>query len=75
EKTRAAAAALLEHREVCVGLRRERTAIYDRARLRAGNRFAGPAVVVEYSATTFVPPGWRGRVDAYENMVLEPEGK
>jgi len=70
EKTQATNAALLERREVYVGLRRQRTAIYDRARLRAGNRFAGPAVVVEYSATSFVPPGWKARVDAYENMVL-----
>ncbi|MBI3663741.1 MAG: hydantoinase/oxoprolinase family protein [Acidobacteria bacterium] len=64
-------AALVEPRPVMIARRRARTAIYDRARLRAGNRFAGPAVVVEYSATTFVPPGWRGRVDAYENMILE----
>jgi len=68
-------AALVEHRAVQVAGRSERTAIYDRAKLRAGNRFAGPAVVVEYSATTFVPPGWRARVDAYENILLEPKRK
>ncbi len=66
-------AALVERRSVQVAGRSERTAIYDRAKLRAGNRFAGPAVVVEYSATTFVPPGWRARVDAFENIDLEPE--
>jgi N-methylhydantoinase A len=70
-----ALAALVEHRAVQGAGRSERTAIYDRAKLRAGNRFAGPAVVVEYSATTFVPPGWRARVDAYENMLLEPVRK
>jgi N-methylhydantoinase A len=67
--------ALVERRAVQVAGRRERTAIYDRAKLRAGNRFAGPAVVVEYSATTFVPPRWRARVDSYENIVLEPARK
>ncbi len=66
-----ARAAIVEHREVHIEGRRQRTTIYDRARLRAGNRFAGPAVVVEYSATTYVPCGWRARVDAYENIVLE----
>ncbi|MCL6481458.1 MAG: hydantoinase/oxoprolinase family protein [Firmicutes bacterium] len=45
-------------------------AIYDRARLRAGHRFAGPALVTEYSATTFVPPGWQARVDGWENLRL-----
>ncbi|HSM62273.1 MAG TPA: hydantoinase/oxoprolinase family protein, partial [Longimicrobiales bacterium] len=27
--------------------------------LRAGHRLAGPLIVQEYSATTWVPPGWR----------------
>ncbi len=46
--------------------------VYDRAKLHAGNRFAGPAIVSEYSATTVVPPGWRARLDAYGNLILEP---
>ncbi len=76
-KSRAASAsardAIVEYRAVQVSKGQERTAIYDRGKLRAENRFAGPAIVVEYSATTFVPPGWSVRVDTYENMVLEPE--
>jgi N-methylhydantoinase A len=70
-----ARAARIEHRAVHVAGQRVRTAIYDREKLQAGNHFAGPAVVSEYSATTFVPPHWRARVDAYENIVLEPERK
>ncbi len=45
--------------------------VYDRARLRAGNRLRGPALVAEYSATTVLPPGWSLRVDARENLTLE----
>jgi N-methylhydantoinase A len=52
--------------------RRRPTPVYDRARLRAGNRLSGPAVVTEYSATTFVPPRWSGRVDRIGNLILEP---
>ena len=48
---------------------------YDRARLRAGNRLRGPAVVSEYGATTFLPPGWHARVDPFGNLLLEPEKK
>jgi len=51
--------------------RRLATDFYIRERLRPGARLRGPAVVAEYSATTVLPPGWRLRVDAYENMVLE----
>jgi N-methylhydantoinase A len=50
-----------------------RSLVYDRALLRAGNQFAGPAIVVEYSATTFLPPRCGLRVDAWENMVINVE--
>jgi N-methylhydantoinase A len=45
---------------------------YDRAKLTAGNRMSGPAIITEYSATTLIPPGWSGRVDTYGNILLEP---
>jgi N-methylhydantoinase A len=44
--------------------------IYDRASLSSGDQFAGPAVVVEYSATTFVPPGSNVVVDDLANLVI-----
>lgn len=42
-----------------------------RADLRAGHEVIGPALVLEYSATTWVPPGWTTRVDG--NGVLQLE--
>jgi N-methylhydantoinase A len=50
---------------------RHRLPVYRRERMRAGMKFAGPSIVTEYSATTFVPPGWAGRVDAAENLLLD----
>ena len=32
---------------------------------------AGPCLVIEYGATTYVPPGWRVRVDPRANLRLE----
>ncbi len=32
--------------------------VYDRAKLGAGDRFAGPAIVTQLDATTLVKPGW-----------------
>ncbi|HXC31400.1 MAG TPA: hydantoinase/oxoprolinase family protein, partial [Verrucomicrobiae bacterium] len=66
------AAALAGQSPVLFDGRRMRAGIYDRPRLRAGNRIPGPAVVTEYSATTLVPPGWSGRVDRIGNLILEP---
>ncbi len=51
--------------------RRLSAPVYDRALLRPGNAFTGPAVIVEYSATTVLPPGCRARVDRFTNIVLE----
>jgi N-methylhydantoinase A len=44
--------------------------VYAREALRAGNRIAGPALVAEMSATTFVAPEWEGRVDTQGNLLL-----
>jgi len=41
--------------------------------LLAGNVLRGPALVLQVDATTVVPPGWRGVVDAWGNLVLERE--
>jgi N-methylhydantoinase A len=65
----ARAAAIGVRRTVFAGHGRP-TPVYNRAKLRAGCRFAGPAIVTEYSATTVVPPGWRARVDTLQNLVL-----
>jgi len=45
--------------------------VYDRERLRPGNRIAGPAIVEQMDATTVILPGMAGRVEPYLNLVLE----
>ncbi len=67
-----AARAIVMKGSVIFSGRNSSTTIYDRSRLQAGNRIPGPAIVTEYSATTAIPPHWRGRVDAYGNIILEP---
>ena len=46
--------------------------LIDRAKLMPGDRFAGPAIVVELSATCFLPSGWTCEIDGYSNMLLRP---
>jgi N-methylhydantoinase A len=46
--------------------------IYDRARLRAGDRIPGPAIVVEMDSTTLVEPGHVATVDAVGNILINP---
>jgi N-methylhydantoinase A len=62
--------AIAKQKNVWFGNRFRQTPLYDRARLRAGMRFNGPAVVVEYSSTTVIPPDFACRVDNDLNLVL-----
>jgi 5-oxoprolinase (ATP-hydrolysing) len=44
---------------------------FDRARLRPGAAFTGPALVFESHSATYAAEGWRGRVEGAGNLVLE----
>ncbi len=45
--------------------------LYDRERLAAGNRIAGPAIVEQMDATTLIVPAATATVDRYLNLLLE----
>ncbi len=63
--------ALLESASVFFAGDRSETAIYRREALQSGDKFDGPAIVAEYSATTVIPPGCTVAVDVYKNLVVE----
>jgi len=46
--------------------------IYDRAKLKSGNKIAGPAVVMQMDTTTLILPGHSGEVDAVGNILIRP---
>jgi N-methylhydantoinase A len=46
--------------------------IYDRAKLRAGDRVVGPAVIVEMDSTTLVLPGCDALVDRFGTILINP---
>ncbi|HLI88581.1 MAG TPA: hydantoinase B/oxoprolinase family protein [Ktedonobacteraceae bacterium] len=45
--------------------------LYERERLRHGNRIAGPALLIQDDSTILLPPGWEGEVDARGNVVAQ----
>ncbi len=47
--------------------------VYDRARLKAGNRLAGPAIVMEMDSTTIILPKHHAKVDSLGNMLIYPD--
>ncbi len=49
------------------------TPLYERDRLRSGNRLDGPAIIEQYDTTALLPPGWIATVDRFTNLVIERE--
>jgi 5-oxoprolinase (ATP-hydrolysing) len=45
--------------------------VVDRRDLRTGEMLAGPALIVDASATTVVEPGWQATVDPHGNLILD----
>jgi N-methylhydantoinase A len=66
------AARLYDHK-VWMDGREQDAVIYDRAKLRSGDRIAGPAVITEMDSTTLVLSGHVADVDPYGNILITPE--
>jgi N-methylhydantoinase A len=47
--------------------------VYDRAKLKAGNKVRGPAIVMEMDSTTVILPKHTGTVDKYGNILIFPD--
>jgi N-methylhydantoinase A len=63
--------AILKKRTVYFDGRPYQAPVYDRSKLVPGDVFSGPAVVVEYSATSAIPPGCRAHTDEWKNLIIE----
>ena len=57
--------------EVDGAAERHLTPFYERERLRAGDRLAGPAIVEQYDTTTVIPPGLEAEIDRHGNIVID----
>ncbi|QSR86434.1 hydantoinase/oxoprolinase family protein [Candidatus Methylacidiphilum infernorum] len=62
--------AILDRRKVFFQKKEWLTPFYLREKLQGGNKLKGPAVIVEYSATTVVNPGYEASVDSFGNLLL-----
>lgn len=54
--------------------KRQKAEVYDRAKFKAGNRIAGPAIAVEMDSTTVILPEHEGEVDIFGNILIRPTG-
>jgi N-methylhydantoinase A len=63
--------ALLDVRNVIFDGKVFKTNIFDRERLKAGNRIEGSAIIVEYSSTTVIPPFAEMYINEYKHMIIK----
>jgi N-methylhydantoinase A len=66
------AAARIRYHEMWIDGGMKPGAVYDRGRLRAGDRIAGPAIVVEMDSTTLILPDCAATVDRFGNILINP---
>ncbi|HEX5461536.1 MAG TPA: hydantoinase/oxoprolinase family protein [Steroidobacteraceae bacterium] len=68
-----ARAAAIGRQQTYMEGRRQTAVVYERSRLRAGNRIAGPAIVLEMDSTTVILPRHHGSVDRFGNILIRPD--
>lgn len=66
-------AAKLRDHDVWMDGAERKAVIYDRAKLRAGDRIPGPAVITEMDSTTLVLLGHIATIDDFANILITPE--
>ncbi|TDJ60305.1 MAG: hydantoinase/oxoprolinase family protein [Proteobacteria bacterium] len=67
-----AAAAILTRTAVFMDGTDQDANIYDRSKLKSGNRIQGPAVITEMDSTTVILAGHVGEIDAFGNIIIRP---
>ena len=65
-------AAKLRDHEVWMDGATRPAVLYDRAKLRAGDRIPGPAVITEMDSTTLIHNGHTALVDGFGNLLINP---
>jgi N-methylhydantoinase A len=68
--TASAKAAKIRDHKIYMNGKMRAAIIYDRRKLKAGNKIAGPAIVCEMDSTTLIHDGCVGKVDAFGNILI-----
>lgn len=62
--------ALIKSKTVYFNGHPHETKLYSRDKLKPGHQIKGPAIIVEYSGTTAVPPNFVAKVDEWESLII-----
>jgi N-methylhydantoinase A/oxoprolinase/acetone carboxylase beta subunit len=62
--------AVLQKQNIYYKQKQEKAFIYERSFLKPGNMIFGPALIVDYESTAFVPTDFKAEIDRYLNIVM-----
>jgi N-methylhydantoinase A/oxoprolinase/acetone carboxylase beta subunit len=62
--------AVMKTQDIFYSGRKYRGPVYDRAKLSPGLRLRGPALIMDFGSTTFLPPGFSLKIDGYRNLII-----
>ncbi len=68
-------AAKMRNTEIYIDGKMKKAGIYDRDKLRAGDKIKGPAIIIEMDSTALVHADCTAKVDKYGNIVINPSKK
>lgn len=69
-----ASAAVLARQTVFMDGADHDAVIFDRSKLKSGNRIVGPAIVTEMDSTSVILRGHAGDIDEFGNIIIRPVG-
>jgi N-methylhydantoinase A len=68
-------AAKMRDTEIYIDGKMKKAVIYDRDKLRSGDKIKGPAIIIEMDSTALIHPGCEAKVDAYGNIIINQAKK
>lgn len=66
--------AFMKEQELFFHGKKYTAAVYDRLALTPGNVIHGPALILDYESTTFLPPSYALKVDRFLNLIIKRKG-
>lgn len=70
-----ASAAKMRDTKVYIDGKMKKAGVYDRDKLKAGNKISGPAIIIEMDSTALVHSDCEAKVDAYGNVIINLVGR
>jgi N-methylhydantoinase A/oxoprolinase/acetone carboxylase beta subunit len=65
--------AFLKKQPVYYAGKKHSTSVYERPLLEPDNEILGPALILDYESTTFLPPSFKLSVDGFLNLIIQKE--